>query len=150
MSAPAILDTPWIFLFPFIWIIGWVGVSVIYRLRVGKPLFPRIPGDAIVSQRLASGRNRRNWLIGLGRARNCLNVAVTRNELLVSPMFPFNLMFLPEIYGLEVRLPLSSITSVERTASLWGEMLTVHFGDKGPLDLRLRDPDSFERALTRR
>jgi hypothetical protein len=76
-------------------------------------------------------------------------VYVQRNELIVTPKFPFTLMFLPEIYGLEVRVPLSAITSVAPTRFLFGRALRITFVEGGPppLELRLRDEDGFIRHL---
>lgn len=143
------LDSPWIALFPLVWIGGWIGASVLYRLREGKAVFPGLPDGAVFAQRMASGRSLRTWWTSLGGAKNCLTVGVTRTELVVTPMFPFNLMFLPEIYGLELRIPLTAITRVEKKPGALGQRLVVHFGDKGPMELRLGDPAAFERALKR-
>ncbi len=85
--------------FPFLavgWIVFVIGVSIVFRRSRGKPLFPKVPVDAIYVEKSASGR----W------ASNCLLVAVTQKALSVVPKFPFNLMFLPEVYGLERTIPI--------------------------------------------
>lgn len=83
------------------WIGLWVGASIIYRKSRGKPLFPRKPQDAAFFESNASGHSNRNRLTKLGGARNCLSVAVTKDAVVIQPRFPFNLMFLPEIYDFE-------------------------------------------------
>jgi hypothetical protein len=134
---------------PVLWIGGWLTVSAIYRRGSGKPIIPRAPSDAVFHENWCSGRSLRNWLTRIGGARNCLMVYVHRNELIVTPKFPFTLMFLPEIYGLEVRVPLSAITSVVPTRVLFGRALRIAFVEGGPppLELRLREKDSFIRHL---
>src|SRR5688500_18299687 len=96
---PSRSAVPWYF--AFAWLLTVVAVSVLYRLTRGKPLLrPRVP-DALFSQNWCSGRSLRNVVTRLGGASGCLWVTVTRDELLVGSHFPFTLMFLPEIYGLE-------------------------------------------------
>jgi hypothetical protein len=60
--------------------------------------------------------------------------------LVVTPNFPFTLMFLPEIYGLDVRVPIASITEVKQIDGLLGGCLRIAFADGTPcVELRLRD-----------
>ena len=137
------------FAVPFLWIGGWITASIFYRRLHDKPIFPRLPVDARFKERWASGRSRKNLLTGLGGASNCLLVAVTDAELIVTPFFPFNLMFLPEIYGLEVCAPRSSIRNVEEKRGLLGTAILISFKgeDPAPLELRLRKADAFMVAL---
>jgi len=68
-------------------------------------------------------------------------VYVQGPDLVVSPKFPFNLAFLPEIYGLDLRVPIASITEVEKTDHLFGRCLRISFAKSGPpaIELQLRD-----------
>src|SRR5262245_12022337 len=86
--------------------------SILYRRHHGKPVLFFGLHDATYQQRSASGRSNRSWLTKLGGAANCLVVAVARGRLIVRPWFPFTLMFLPEIYGLECDLPVGDILGV--------------------------------------
>lgn len=102
----------WFVFFPLIWIGGWIAASVVYRRIHDKPLWPRSPADARYRELGASGVNDTHPLGKLGGASRCLLVTVNARELRVTPFFPFNLMFLPEIYGLELLAPISSIRRV--------------------------------------
>lgn len=121
------------------WILFVVGASIAFRRWKGKPVFPKIPADAIYVDKWASGR----W------ASNCLLVTVTGKTLSVVPKFPFNLMFLPEIYGLERTIPLNSIRDVRRLRSLGiFNNIAVDYGD-AELRLKVRKPDAFVGAIGR-
>lgn len=126
--------------FPFLaigWIVFVVGASVVFRRSKGKPVFPTVPSDALFVDKWASGR----W------ASNCLLVAVTDKALSVIPKFPFNLMFLPEIYGLERTIPLGAIREVRRLHGLGlGNNVAVSYGD-AELRLKVRNPQAFIDAI---
>lgn len=123
-----------------LWVAAFIAASVMYRRRAGKPIFPRIPADARFVDRWASA----------DFASNCLLVAVTDGELIVVPRFPFNLMFLPEIYGMEHRIPLKSISKVEIRKLFLSTSLFVTFGEQDrTLRLRVRDLVALEKALRR-
>lgn len=139
----------WIFFLPPLWIGGWIAASIFYRRIHGKPIFPRAPDGAIYREGLASGVNTSHWLGRIGWASRCLIVAVTNRELVITPFFPFNLLFLPEIYGLEIRTPVSSVRSVEARPWFFRDSLIVGFEDGSSVRLILRDPDEFRRALGR-
>src|SRR4029453_18668639 len=78
-----------------------VFTSIVYRTIKGKN-YPVIPErDITFTERWVSGSSQKNLLTKLGGASNCLSVTLSGSALVVRPMFPFNLMFLPEIYDLE-------------------------------------------------
>lgn len=121
------------------WILFVICASIVFRRRNGKPVFPSVPIDAIYVDKWASGR----W------ASNCLLVTVTDKALSVVPRFPFNLMFLPEIYGLERTIALHSIRDVRRLRSLGlFSNVAVDYGD-AELRLKVRKPDAFVDAVAR-
>jgi hypothetical protein len=148
-SLAHILEGP---LFPIVvvaWLAGWVIASIIYRLQRGKPIIPRLPDDALYRERTASGRSRKSFLTMLGGASNCLMVAVTPDEFIVTPFFPFTLIFLPEIYDLEVRVPRSRVRVVKESTGLLGRsvVLAIEGADPRELILQLRDRAAFLAAL---
>lgn len=112
-----------------------VVASVIYRLGAGKPIYPKLPSRALYAERWASGPF----------AYNCLLVSVTASSLSVVPKFPFNLMFLAEIYGLERSIPLASIHSVQQTGS---NVAVLYGADQQTLRLRLSKPDQFLNTIS--
>ena len=138
----------WIFLLPPLWIGGWITASILYRRSRGKPIFPRTPDGALYSERMASGANNSHWLGRIGGASRCLILSVTsRRDLIITPYFPVNLMFLPEIYGLEVRAPVSSIREIKAQRWFFMESLVIDLGDGRSFRLFLRDPVAFRQAL---
>ena len=130
--------------FWLIWVaFGWpafvVLLSVLYRQRAGKPIFPKVPIDALYSEKWASGPF----------ANRCLLVWVANDVLSVVPRFPFNLMFLPEVYRLECTIPLGTIRDVDQRTMSASNVIVTH-GDTGKkLRLRLRQPASLIAALER-
>jgi hypothetical protein len=116
---------------------------------VGKSVIPKLPENPLFSERRCSGRSLRTPWARIGGARNCLLVAVTKDVLFVTPSFPFNLMFLPEIYGLEHRIAVSAIRDVDDHRGMFGRRVTVSYENQGlhRLELRVRRPDAFINAL---
>jgi hypothetical protein len=138
--------------FPFLvvaWLLGWIAGSIVFRLQRGKPIVPRLPVDAIFKERAASGRSRKNFLTAIGGASNCLMVAVTADEFIVTPFFPFTLMFLPEIYDLEVRVPRGRARISNPASGLFGRNVTVSVEQAEPYEmtLRLRNQAAFLAAM---
>lgn len=121
------------------WILFVILLSVLVRKARGKPIVPGVPLDAIYSERSASGA----W------ASNCLIVAVTPEALIITPRFPFNLMFLPEIYGLERTVPRYEIIEAEHRTS-WIGNVEIALRAGRALKLKLRDPEAFLAALEER
>ena len=138
------------------WIGGWIAASILYRRHKGKPIlsptFPRAP----FWERWRSGCSHKNIITRFGGASNCLWVAITGEALCVGPMFPFNLMFLPEIYCLEYRIPGSAIVSLEeRSSFLSGNCVKIVYrdgnGEEQGFEITVRDLERFRpvmRALT--
>jgi hypothetical protein len=135
------------------WVVLVVIASAIYRTSRGKPVLTQPPHEPVFLERWTSGRSLRSVLTRLGGARNCLLVAVTREALVIRPHFPFTLLFLPEIYGLEWTIPRSSIQRVAQVEGLIGRRLLVEFksggGDIERVELILRDSEQFRQALAR-
>lgn len=135
---------------------GWVTLviltSVIYRRSKGKLLFRPEFKQPLFLETWRSGNSRRSFITRLGGASNCLWVAVDENTLWVAPHFPFNLMFLPEVYGLEFNVSGDAIRSVERAGGLLtGKRVRINVelqsGVEESFEVVLREPDAFIRAI---
>jgi hypothetical protein len=136
----------------FGWVLFVIALSVIYRLRKGKPILrPKSLTDRF-SETWRSGSSHRNLLTRLGGARNCLWITVTDEEILVGLHFPFNLMFLPEIYGLEYRIRGSDVLSVDELSSfLLGKRMRVRFRSPARgeeiFEVAVKDVNGFRKAV---
>jgi len=130
------------------WLAFWIGASVLFRRNSSKPIIPRAPADASFIETGCSGRSLANVITRIGGARNCLLVYVRDGELVVTPTFPFTLMFLPEIYGLEVRAPIKEIEAHIKDG-LFGPTVQIdfHMGFRPSFELRLRDRNGLLLAL---
>jgi hypothetical protein len=129
-----------------LWVLAGVLASVVHRRSKGKPiLFHGVP-DATFVETSASGHSNRTWYTRLGGASRCLVVAVTGGRVIIRPRFPFNLMFLPEIYGLEYEVPVTQIARIEQ--GRWGRVRVVFQHPEGTQDLTLvlRKPQEFIQA----
>ncbi|MDQ0252171.1 hypothetical protein J2W22_004259 [Sphingomonas kyeonggiensis] len=134
--------------FPFLavgWVILAIAASVVLRRRRGKPIVPRTPPNALFSERGCSGRSLDTPWGRIGGARNCLMVVLTPERLVITPMFPFTLLFLPEIYGLDHDLDISAIREVVDHTGLLGQRITLTYAGLRlrRVELRLRHPDAF-------
>jgi hypothetical protein len=106
------------------------------------------------SEAWCSGWSDRNALARLFVAKNFLWVIVTKDDLQVSPHFPFSLMFLPEVFGLDHRIPGKSIMDVRETSSAWlGGSVLIRYrhatGDQERLELKVNDIPALTRALAK-
>lgn len=153
---PAMPFQPEDFSIGFVIAVGWlllvILASVGYRRIKSKPLFrPRFEYPRFL-ETWCSGHSCRSVITRLGAARNCLWVAVDENSLRVGPHFPFNLMFLPEVFGMEYNVPGDAVRSVERIGGLLTpKRLRISVerqpGSEESFEVSLRDPDAFVRAV---
>ncbi len=79
-----------------VWILFWLINSFYYRKKKGKPIFDDPQGKVIFKEKNASGNSKKNILTKISGARNCLKVILSDNQMIITPSFPFNLMFLPK------------------------------------------------------
>ena len=130
---------------------GVVGpASVLTRLMQGRPIFPKAPQGAVFEEWMASGRA--SGLHGLIPARNCLMVTVDADTIRIVPFFPFNLMFAPDIFGLERTIPRPDVIDVKCYGGLIRHTVAITYADsKGPrrFYVDLRKGEVFERLLRR-
>lgn len=133
-------DDIWFIIAP-LWIAVVVGISIVYRKNAEKPIFPKFPENALFAEKRASS----------SFASNCLMVWVTNRSVHLVPQFPFNLMFLPEIYRLEKEVPISRVSKVEISNSWFGNNLIVTYDEGGPrkLRVRVRAPQAAKEAIER-
>jgi hypothetical protein len=142
--------------YAFIFAIGWVLlcaiVSAWYRAKKGKPVLFWTAPEAHFVAHFASGYSGRGIAASFAGASSCLVVAVTSDRFVVRPWFPFNLLFLPEIYKLEAEVPLTNVNSVEWTRmAIVFRAIRVKFVDQSSnsrtLTLRLRGAEELHRLL---
>jgi hypothetical protein len=100
----------------------WIWFSINSRRTRGEPLVPRPPTGAAFCELRASGRAHGTLL---GRASNCLMVAIAGDELWITPTFPFNLVAPYGLMGLEYRIPKRTVTVVETSDSLFGPTVVI-------------------------
>ncbi|MDQ2877636.1 MAG: hypothetical protein M3R41_00985 [Pseudomonadota bacterium] len=132
-----------------LWISGWILASIVSRWSRGKALYPKgLPG-AIYKEGWGSGRSLDTLWGRVGGARNCLIISVTTDTLAVTPRFPFNLMFLPEIYGLELTMPLSRVRVQNPASGLLKTrvIIAIDGQDATRMELKVRDRERFFTAL---
>ncbi len=109
-------------------------------------MFPRAPKGAVFVEAWRFGRSLANVLTRLGGARNGLLVFVADRALTITRVFPFNLMFLAEVYGLEVVAPLAEVTVKD---GLRGKRIILAIRGPRPrrFELWLKDRDGFRTAV---
>lgn len=140
----------------FVLVSLWVGVGIGWRwIRQKKSglRFPKLPPERVrFEEWTASGSSQKTAFTRLARARNCLRITVTDDEVWVRPFFPFNLLA-PEL-DLEHRIPRASITRVQPKEGSLYRTLLLEFQDPAGgahrLSLNLKDPEGFLRALVSR
>jgi hypothetical protein len=138
----------------FGWIALLIAVSLLFRLTRGLGVFARPLPEAVFVERWRSGRTGLGLFAGLpagfGRANNCLMFSVNRERLRVEPHFPVTLMFLPELIGLPLDVPLSQVrdaTLIEGRFSRRVRIRYRHAGGDRTADLEPADPQALLRAL---
>lgn len=133
------------------WLVFVIFVSILYRARKARQ-FPSIPeGTVKFREKWVSGRSLKNLFTRYGGARNVLNVMVGRGYLVIRPVFPFNLMFIPEITDLEHIVPIARILEVKEIQSLGKDGIIIRFQNESrresAVELYLRNPASFLEAV---
>jgi hypothetical protein len=138
-------------MFAAVMIIAITTGSIVYRLQRSKPIMKTEFRESRFSETWCSGQSDRNMLARLPIAKNILWVTVTKNELHVSPHFPFSLMFFPEAFGLDHRVPGRAIVEVRENSMIHGRAVLVKYrhatGDEETLKLRVNETSSLLRAL---
>lgn len=131
----------------FGWLFIVVSASAFYRRFVGKLIVPKPAPTSTFIDRWSSGRSLRNALTRIGGARNCLLIYVADGDLVVAPQFPFTLGFLPEVYGLDLRISLSRISRIDQR----GRRIRLEFVADEPaaIELEPRRLGAFLQAIGR-
>lgn len=139
-----------LFAFFIAWFLFLLIASIVYRkVRRKKVLIPA-RHEVVFEERGASGRSLRTWWTRLGGAYNCLVVSVTRSRLVVRPIFPFTLLFLPEVYDLEHSIGLTEITNINIQSGVFRQLAVVEFQEGQQLrriEFTLRDSDGFLQSI---
>lgn len=103
-------------------------------------------------ERAASGNSDASMLSRVARAYGFfLSVAVTWEGIRIEPMFPFNLMFVPECSDLEYFVPKHDVQKLKIKRARRGNKVVLIFKDAArqqrTLELRLREPEQFASAV---
>ena len=135
-----------------IWLVLVILVSLVYRSVKQRGVSPLTGTDIQFSEKGASGWSHKNFLTKLGGARNCLIVELGRDGVWIRPFFPFNLMFLPELYDLEHFIRLDKIKGVIPQQRVWGKYVVIEYTSEKRInkrvELRLRKHDEFLQYFT--
>lgn len=138
-------------LFLAVWVVSilliwppWLWWVVSSRRAEGHQMMPQVPADALYAEKQGSGGESGK----LAGATNCLLIAVTPDEFVVTPTFPFNLIGPPRgPFGLVHKVARGSVRASEHQS--WRGNVRVEI--TGPttvlLDLKLREPKRFLEAL---
>jgi hypothetical protein len=124
--------------------------SIFYRAWKGKKHLAIPEFDLRFSEKWVSGSSNKNRLTKLGGASNCLAVELSKNALVIRPMFPFNLAFLPQVYDLEHFIPTNKIKSVQPDGTGDKGSVIVEFesaGGEKRIELLLKKRQEFLRAV---
>ncbi len=114
-------------------IILWVKIlsipiaSIVYRYVKKKPFFYKENPDANYQEKWRSG-HACNIFQMFGGARNCLWFSILKDEIIICPHFPFNLLFLPEIWGCEHHIKGKEIISIDENPRLGGIVICFKKG----------------------
>ncbi|NKJ44757.1 hypothetical protein [Novosphingobium sp. SG720] len=78
-------------------------------------------------------------------------VVVRGKHLVVTPQFPFNLMFLPEIHGLDLEVPTDAVSAITPVTTFFRKALRIEFeyGGVAPIEIVVHDENAFVNAVGR-
>jgi hypothetical protein len=139
---------------PVFWLIAFVIIATrafigVKSLRArGLSIRPQLPADALFGESGASGHSEATLLTRHAGASRCLLVSITRKELVVESMFPFNVVMYQNPFDLEHRVPIGSIGNAWQVDA---KSIRVSFVDPGQkshtLRLYLKQPAKFLATL---
>lgn len=124
--------------------------SIFYRAWKGKSRMAIPKFDLNFSEKWVSGFSHKSTLTKLGGASNCLAVELSKKALVIRPMFPFNLAFLPQVYDLEHFIPKDKIKSIQPEDVDGKGRVIIEFeadGAEKRVELVLRKRQEFLRAF---
>ena len=129
----------------------WIVSSIAYRLYFRKPIFAStLPGMSF-SENWVSVRMGTGIIARLGVARNCIQVQVSTTHFMIHPHFPFTIGFMPEVYDLDLTIPLSKVRSATILSAGRAKAVEVRYvkddGSDGTAQLLLRHAEPFVQAV---
>ena len=131
--------------------LAWIVLSFVARVVRGRPISPGAPKDAVFLDRHAGGASLKSNFTERGGAISALLVAVTPDELVVAPRFPFSLAFLPELLDLEHRVAKAECHAAYVRDTWSRPRVLVEFHDRRRrfcrLMLKVEHPDALALAL---
>ena len=146
------LNTDLLFEAMLVFLSAMAALSAVYRMLKGKPIVDSLPERPLFLEKWTTGRSMRRNRTKLGAIRVWFYVAVTEEALVIVPHFPFTLLFLPEYFDLEWRIPRSKIKTIASQPKVLRERIVVDFlSNRGPeeVELFLRDSRTFQEVLAR-
>lgn len=145
----------------FIWL--WLGTmtlmvaaATIWRKAQRLPFFRPQFSDVEVQRTWTTGASSVGLMGSLARANNCLWFVLTKDALHVGAHFPFNLFMPRFIVGLDLSIPVATISSVTEKTAFSGNYVRVDYEVEDPargvvriehLDLWSRRGDHFFNIL---
>jgi hypothetical protein len=106
---------------------------------------------AVFRETMISGCSRRDWLTRLGGARNCLEVFVTPERVLIRPVLLFDLPFLTGLYGLRQDFPRRAVVAAERKDGFFTKTVLIRWrgedGEDQEFELSVSKPDELVALL---
>lgn len=136
-----------IFAVTALWTIG--GFAWMLWRRKKRNLFPEEAKNILYQERFASGRSHKNWYTKIGGAQNCLRLVITKDELWITPLFPFSA--LAGVFDLDHRILLEKIIAIEPTKVAFRKSFLISYRDikefEHLVEVMPRNIKNFETAL---
>jgi hypothetical protein len=129
---------------------AFVLTAIFYRAWKGKRELSIPEFDLKFSEKWVAGFSHQDEQTKLGGASNCLAVELSRKTLVIRPMFPFNLSFLPKMYFLEHLIPTNKIRSVQPCENNDEGRVIIEFESAAginSIELSLKKRQEFLRAV---
>jgi len=153
LGVPMDAFPTWLFPLAFVGILSLFAVRMLQGARFlraqGRAIRPVLPEMSLFGESGASGHSEASFLTKIGGASRVLLVSITKTELAVESIFPFNVFMYQNPYDLEHRVPISSISETHQVDA---NSVRVTFVDADhnshTLRLYLKQPAKFVSALS--
>jgi hypothetical protein len=139
--------------------VAFVGVLAVVAVRMlrgtralrtqGRAVRPALPAVSLFGESGASGCSEASFVTRVGGASRILLVSITKSELAVESIFPFNVFMFQNPYDIEHRVPIESISETYQVDS--NSVRVTFLDDKRKshtLRLYLKHPSQFVSVLS--